>query len=178
MKKRLTNLLLSFALIASTIICTSTPVMAAEANRVTPIVEGDRGNFANSEQSNADKQTVKEVVQTSNEILSQLQARSGIYGYAAGYISSSTVSFKVNATGSGTSSGGISVKTHGFSNNDIQIAVTVRRPDNTVAKIIMLKGNTMLENISFTNAPAGQYTVSAEAYGVSSGHVSVWIYSK
>ena len=47
-KTKMRNLLLSLAIIASTLICTSTPVMAAEANSVMPIVEGDRGNFANA----------------------------------------------------------------------------------------------------------------------------------
>lgn len=169
--KKMSNSLLCLAVIASTLICTSTSVMAAEANNVTPIVEGDRGNFANDPVNERD-------IPSGYEVINGETARaSGIYGYAAGHITSASVSFKVNATGTGTSKGAFSIKTHGFSSNSATITVTLRRPDGTKAQSITVKGNTMVENISFNTAPAGSYTVVVSVIGVADGYVSTWVYS-
>ena len=169
--KKMSNSLLCLAVIASTLICTSTSVMAAEANNVTPIVEGDRGNFANDPVNERD-------IPSGYEFINGETARaSGIYGYAAGHLTSSYMNFKVNAPGTGTSRGGISIKTHGFSSNSARIEVTLKRPDGSVAKTYILTGNMMVENLSFSNAPAGEYTVAAAISGTPGGYVSVWVFS-
>ena len=170
--KKMSNSLLCLAVIASTLICTSTSVMAAEANNVTPIVEGDRGNFANDPMN-------KRNIPSGYEVINEETARaSGIYGYAAGHITSSGSSFIINATGTGTSRGAMSIKTHGFSSNSVTVQVTLKRPNGTVAKTYVLTGNTMVEDIPFDNAPAGQYTAVVTVIGNPGGYVSVWVFSR
>ena len=170
-KTKMRNLLLSLAIIASTLICTSTPVMAAEANSVMPIVEGDRGNFANDPMN-------KRNIPSGYEVIYGETARaSGIYGYAAGYTNSTTGSFTINATGSGTSKGGFTIESYSFSSSDVTIGITLKRPDGTVAKTVTLHGNQKIENLSFSNAPAGTYTVVYWISGTSRGWLGGWVYS-
>ena len=170
--KKMSNSLLCLAVIASTLICTSTSVMAAEANNVTPIVEGDRGNFANDPVNERN-------IPSGYEVINEETARaSGIYGYAAGYTNSASGSFTINATGSGTSRGGFTIESYSFSSNDVTIGITLKRPDGTVALSTTLTGNQKIENLSFSNAPAGTYTVVYRVAGTARGWLGGWVYSK
>lgn len=146
----------------------SMPVMAAEK---TDVVKAE----TNSKQVVL-ADTLSNIADTAKTTAVTPRA-SGIYGYAAGYIGSSTGSFTVNATGTGTSTGGLSIKTHGFSSSSVQVEVTLRRPDGSAAKTVILTGNTMKEDISFSNAPSGTYTVSVAIHGTPGGYVSTWVFS-
>lgn len=171
-KTKMRNLLLSLAIIASTLICTSTPVMAAEANSVMPIVEGDRGNFTSDPVNERDIPSGDEV------IYGETARASGIYGYAAGYTNSMSGSFTINATGTGTSKGGFTIESYSFPSNSVSIEITLKRPNGTVAVNRVLTGNQKVENLSFDNAPAGTYTVVYRVAGAPRGWLGGWVYSK
>lgn len=103
---------------------------------------------------------------------------SGIYGYAASYTSSTIGSFYINATGSSTSKGGLTIESYSFPSNDVQVAITLYRPDGTKALNTLLTGNQKIESISFSNAPAGQYKVVYNVFGTIKGWLGGWVFSK
>lgn len=108
-------------------------------------------------------------------IPASVSAARSIYGYAADYTDASTGSFTVNAPGSATSSGGITLKSTDFPSGT-QIYVSVKRPDGTNAKTdISLVGNTEVVK-TFSNAQAGTYTVYYTVYGSGKGWLHCWIY--
>lgn len=114
--------------------------------------------------------------ESSSEIAlpASVQPRS-IYGYAADYTDASTGSFTVDAPGSATSSGGITLKSTDFPSGT-QIYVSIKRPDGTNAKTdISLVGNTEVVK-TFTSAQAGTYTVYYTVYGSGKGWLHCWIY--
>ncbi len=103
---------------------------------------------------------------------------SGIYGYAASYTNSITGSFYINATGSSTSRGGLTIESYSFPSSSVQISITLYRPDGTKALTTLLTGNQKQESLSFSNAPAGQYKVVYTILGTSKGWLGGWVFSK
>lgn len=99
-----------------------------------------------------------------------------IYGYAASYTNSSMSSFYVNATGSSSGSGGFTVESYSFSSSNVKIAITLCRPDGSEARTVTLTGNQKIENLTFSNAPAGRYRVDYHVYGSAKGWIGAWVY--
>lgn len=99
-----------------------------------------------------------------------------IYGYAASYTNSSMGSFYVNATGSSSGSGGFTIESYSFSSSTVKIAITLCRPDGSEAKTVTLTGNQKVENLSFSNAPAGRYRVDYYVFGSAKGWLGAWVY--
>lgn len=184
-KSKISNVTKRFKVIGLTLVLSllfGMPVMATEEADTVFVTKGNvvEGEEITLDSSSNLSEIMKNIpsddgIATGKEGVMPLA--SGIYGYSAGHITSTVYSFRISATGSGTSRGGLSIKTHGFSSNQTEIEVTLRRPDNSVARTVILTGNTMVEDLSFSNAPAGNYTVVVTVAGSPGGYVSAWVFS-
>lgn len=109
---------------------------------------------------------------------SAIMPYANLYGYAAGYTDSIMGSFYIDVSGSFSSRGGFTIESYSFGSSSVQIGITLYRPDGTKALDTILTGNQKIENLSFSNAPAGTYRVDYHVYGVQKGWLGGWIFQK
>lgn len=124
----------------------------------------------------AEPQATPEAAEEAVEAGANVARSSGIYGYAASYTNSSIGSFYIDATGSSSSPGGFTIESYSFSSSTVKIAITLYRPDGSQAKTVTLTGNQKVENLTFSNAPAGRYRVDYSVLGSAKGWLGAWVY--
>lgn len=146
---------------AFTIIFSSMPVQAAEANPTAGATVSSHSNMGKTIANS-----------TASNIITPLAGS----GYAAGYTNSSAGSFTVATSGSYTATSSISLKSWDFGSSSIIIYISLQRPDGSYAITnYKLTGNVYAQDISFLNAPAGTYTVHYTVLGTYKGWIACWI---
>ena len=156
--------LMSLALVVVCLFSTSGTALAAERFNAVEYESVD------SMDSSATSSAIRESI-----VAESTAAARSIYGYAAKYTNPLTGSFTVNASGSGNSTGHFQITTHDFPGSPT-VNVVLRRPDGTVATQIYITGNGT-KTVSFSNAVAGNYTITYTVLGSNGGWISAWVSS-
>ena len=164
MKKAFLTLLVTTSLLMS-----SMTVAAAETSTAETFV-------CDTEVAQQSSDKVFEESTLSND--SGVMPYANLYGYAASYTDSVMGSFYIDVSGSSASRGGFTIESYSFSSSSVKIGITLYRPNGTKALDVILTGNQKIENLSFSNAPAGTYRVDYHVYGAARGWLGGWVYQK